>query len=96
MRHRRPKGGGSPDLGPYLRGDKPVAVDGMDELTLERVRDALNDLSPLHRQFFERDMVCEEPGPQVEIELGLAPGSFRTFKREAMAALREALLKHCK
>src|SRR5262249_11707914 len=95
-KNRRSKRGGPPGLGPYLRGEEPVDEDGMDELTLERVREAMNDLSPLHQQFFERDMVREEPESQIEIELGRAPGSFETTKREAMEALREALLKHCK
>lgn len=95
-KNRRSKGDGPPDLGPYLRGEEPVAEDGTDELTLERVRDAMNDLSPHHQKFFELDMICEEPESRLEIEMGLAPGSFQTFKREAIAALREALLKHCK
>jgi len=95
-KNRRSKGGGPPDLEPYLRGDKPVAEDGTDELVLERVRDVMNDLSPLHQRFFELDMVFDVPESQLEIEMGLAPGSFQTFKREVMTALREALLKHCK
>lgn len=92
-KNRRSKGDGSPDLGPYLRGEEPMAEDGMDELTLERVREAMNDLSPLQQRFFELDMVHEEPEHQIEIELGLAPGSFRILKREVMSALRDAMLK---
>ena len=95
-KNRGSKGGGPPDLEPYLQGDKPVAEDGMDELTLERVRDAMNDLSPLHQRFFELDMVFEVPASQLEIEMGLAPGSFQAFKRNVMTALRDAMRKNCK
>jgi hypothetical protein len=95
-KNRRSKGGSPPKLGPYLTGEEPVAEDGTDELTLERVREAMNDLSLRHQRFFELDMICEEPESQIEIGMGLAPGSFETFKREAMTALREALLKQCK
>ena len=94
-KNRRSKGG-SPPLEPYLRGDRSVTEDGMDELTLERVRDSMNALSPLHQRFFELDMVFEVPASQIEIEMGLVPGSFESLKREVMTALRDAMLKNCK
>jgi DNA-directed RNA polymerase specialized sigma24 family protein len=79
-----------------LQGEAQLDQDdqggGHDALVLE----AIADLDPPHRRLLELDMVERATPRQIERRMGLPEGSFPSRKREAMAALRDRLLKQLK
>ena len=77
----------------YLRGERKLDRGEIGERDRARFRRAMNRLSPDHRRFLELDLVESASPGQIELAMGLRPGSFKALKHAVMAALRDRMLE---
>ena len=77
----------------YLRGERKLDRGEIGERDLARFRRAMNRLSPDHRRFLELDLIEGASPGQIELAMGLRPGSSKALKHAVMTALRDRMLE---